>query len=72
MNTGVKNIIEQWINGAGRKYSFERRFAMPVTLEHGSANNGFDYITFIIEVSGFSLTRSTQSQSNYIMSAPSA
>ncbi len=70
MNTGVKNIKDQWITEAGQKFSFECRFAIPITLEHSSANNGLEYITFIIEVSGFSLTKSTQSQSNYIMSAP--
>lgn len=53
MNTGVKNIKDQWITEAGQKFSFECRLAVPITLEHNSANNGFEYITFIIEVSGF-------------------
>lgn len=53
MNTGVKNIKDQWITEAGQKFSFECRFAIPITLEHSSANNGLEYITFIIEVSGF-------------------
>ncbi|MCM1139293.1 MAG: hypothetical protein NC453_12055 [Muribaculum sp.] len=49
----VKNIIDKWIGEAGQKFSFEGRYALPANSAQLTANGGFVYLVFTIEVKGF-------------------
>jgi len=53
INLEIKNTIGKWIGEAGQRFSFEGRYALPATSVQMAANSGFEYLVFIIEVSGF-------------------